>query len=311
MEKIYDIAILGAGPGGMTSAIYARRSGLDVLVIEKDKVGGALNATYEVANYTGFEKISGVGLAEKMYNHTKTLNTEYVFDEVKKVSVNGDIKTIECYKGTYKAKALILGFGASVRKLNLDNERKFVGRGISYCATCDGKLFENKTVAIVGGGNTALEDCYFLSNLAKKVYLIHRRDEFRGDDILINQIKNKENIELVLNSVVTKLTGNEKLEQIEVTNKVTSKTQNLDLDGLFVCIGRGPDTEMIDGKLTLSETGHIITDENMKTNIDGVYAIGDIRQCPLRQIVTACSDGAIAATKIFEYLKVLKGKQKQ
>lgn len=310
MEKIYDIAILGAGPGGMTSAIYARRAGLDVIVIEKEKVGGALNATYEIANYTGFEKISGKELAEKMYNHTKTLNTEYVFDEVKKVSVQGEIKVVDCYKGSYKARTLILGFGASVRKLNLDNERKFVGRGISYCATCDGKLFEDKTVAIVGGGNTALEDCYFLSNLAKKVYLIHRRDEFRGDAILSKQVKEKENIQLVLNSAISKLIGNEQLEQIEVTNKVTNEVSNIKLDGLFVCIGRGPDTEMIDGDLTLSENGYIVTDDCMRTNFDGVFAIGDIRNTPLRQIVTACSDGAIAATKAFEYIKIQKVKQK-
>lgn len=310
MEKIYDIAILGAGPGGMTSAIYARRAGLDVVIIEKGAVGGALNATYEVANYTGFEKISGKDLAEKMYNHTKTLNTEYVFDEVKKVSVEGYVKTVECYKGTYKARTLILGFGASVRKLNLDNERSFVGKGLSYCATCDGKLFEDKTVAIVGGGNTALEDCFYLSNIAKKVYLIHRREEFRGEKILIEQIKQKENIELVLNSYVSKLEGGDTLQKIETTNKVTNEISILNLDGLFVCIGRGPDTEMIDGDLKLTENGYILTDECMRTNYDGVFAIGDIRNTPLRQIVTACSDGAIAATKAFEYIKVLKAKQK-
>lgn len=310
MEKIYDVAILGAGPGGMTAAIYARRAGLDVIVIEKEKVGGALLATYEIANYTGFEKITGKELADRMFNHTKTLNTEYAYDEVKKVTVEGDVKVVECYKQTFKARTLILGFGASVRKLNLDNERKFVGRGISYCATCDGKLFEGKTVAIVGGGNTALEDCFFLSNLAKKVYLIHRREEFRGDAILSKQVKEKANIELVLNSAISKLIGDEQLKQIEVTNKVTGEIKPIDIDGLFVCIGRGPDTEMIDGDLKLSENGYIITDDCMRTNFDGVFAIGDIRNTPLRQIVTACSDGAIAATKAFEYIKIQKVKQK-
>ncbi len=310
MEKIYDVAILGAGPGGMTAAIYARRAGLEVIVIEKEKVGGALLATYEIANYTGFEKITGKELADRMFNHTKTLNTEYAYDEVKKVIVEGDVKVVECYKQTFKARTLILGFGASVRKLNLDNERKFVGRGISYCATCDGKLFEGKTVAIVGGGNTALEDCFFLSNLAKKVYLIHRREEFRGDAILSKQVKEKANIELVLNSAISKLIGDEQLKQIEVTNKVTGEIKPIDIDGLFVCIGRGPDTEMIDGDLKLSENGYIITDDCMRTNFDGVFAIGDIRNTPLRQIVTACSDGAIAATKAFEYIKIQKVKQK-
>lgn len=311
MGKVYDVAILGAGPGGMTAAIYARRAGLDVVVIEKGDVGGALNVTYEVANYTGFEKISGKDLAKKMYEHTKTLNTEYVFDEVKKVSVDGEIKKVECFKtGCYEARTIILGFGASVRKLNLENERNFVGRGISYCATCDGKLFEGKTVAVVGGGNTALEDCFYLSNFAKKVYLIHRREEFRGDEILVKQVKEKDNIELVLNSIPSKLIGAEALEAIEVTNKVTEKTSTINLDGLFVCIGRGPDTEMIDGNLELTENGYIKTDDCMRTNYEGVFAIGDIRSTPLRQIVTACSDGAIAATKAFEYIKVLKAKTK-
>jgi len=304
MDKVYDIAILGAGPGGMTAAIYAKRSGLDVVIIEKGAVGGAVATTYEVANYPGFIKISGRELSEKMYEHTKSLNIEYIWDEVKKVVPDGEIKEVVCYQNTYKAKVVILGFGASVRKLNLDNERSFVGRGISYCATCDGALFKDRTVAIVGGGNTALEDCYYLSNIAKKVYLIHRRDEFRGDEILAKQVREKDNIQLVLNSGVTKLTGEKFLQQIDVTNKVTNETTTLDIDGLFVCIGRGPDTEMIAGDIKLSDNGYILTDENMKTNYDGVYAIGDIRQTPLRQIVTACSDGAIAATKAFEYIKL-------
>ena len=189
---------------------------------------------------------------------------------------------------------------------NLENEKSFIGKGISYCATCDGNLFKGKTVAIVGGGNTALEDCFYLSNLAEKVYLIHRRDEFRGDQILSQQVKDKENIEIVYNSTVSKITGDTVLKSIEVLNKVTNETTEIKLDGLFVCIGRGPDTEMVDGNLTLSEQGYIITDACMRTNYEGVFAIGDIRQTPLRQIVTACSDGAIAATKAFEYIKTHK-----
>jgi len=308
MEKVYDLAILGGGPGGMTAAIYAKRSGLDVVMIEKGVPGGAVATTYEVANYPGILSISGSELADKMFEHVKSLNVEVIFDEVNKVTLDGDVKKIYCYQQEIKARSVILGFGASVRKLNLENERKFVGRGISYCATCDGKLFEGKTVAVVGGGNTALEDCFYLSNLAKKVYLIHRRDEFRGDEILSKQVKEKENIELVLNSVPTKILGEEVLNGIEVVNKISNESRTINLDGIFVCIGRGPDTSMIDGKLNLSENGYILTDENMKTNYDGVFAIGDIRQTPLRQIVTACSDGAIAATKVFEYIKVLKAK---
>jgi len=310
VEKIYDVAILGAGPGGLTAGIYAKRAGLDVVIIEKGAVGGAVATTYEVANYPGFIKISGAELSEKMFEHAKSLNIDFVWDEVKKVVPEGEEKVVECYKQTIKARALILGFGASVRKLGLSNERAFVGKGISYCATCDAMFFKDKEVAIVGGGNTALEDCYFLANQAKKVYLIHRRDEFRGEAILIKQIKEKENIELVLNSTVTDLYGETNLTGIEVTNKVTNEKTKINLDGLFVCIGRGPDTEMVAGDLNLSETGYIITDECMRTNFDGVFAIGDIRQTPLRQIVTACSDGAIAATKAFEIVKALRAKNK-
>ena len=310
MEKIYDVAILGAGPGGLTAGIYAKRAGLDVVIIEKGAVGGAVATTYEVANYPGFISISGAELSQKMFEHAQSLNIDFVWDEVKKVVPEGEEKVVECYKQTIKARVLILGFGASVRKLGLSTERQYVGKGISYCATCDGVLFKDKTVAIVGGGNTALEDCFYLSNQAKKVYLIHRRDEFRGEEILIKQIKEKENIELVLNSTVTELFGDTNLNGIEVTNKVTGEKTKIDLDGLFVCIGRGPDTEMVAGDLKLSESGYIVTDDCMRTNFEGVFAIGDIRQTPLRQIVTACSDGAIAATKAFEIIKLYRAAQK-
>lgn len=312
MEEIYDLLILGGGPGAMTAGIYAKRAGLKVAIIEKSVPGGAVTTTYEVANYPGFIKISGMDLANKMFEHTSQVGVEFIWDEVSKVFPEGEEKTVECYSGKkYTAKTIIIGFGASVRKLNLENERAFIGKGISYCATCDGALFKDREVAVFGGGNTALEDCYYLSNIAKKVYLIHRRDEFRGDDILVKQVKSKDNIELVLNSIVTKLNGEKTLTEIEVTNKITQEIKTLKVDCLFVCIGRGPDTEMISGKLNLSQNGYIITDECMRTNYDGVFAIGDIRETPLRQIVTACSDGAIAATKAYEYLKNLRLKNQE
>ena len=307
MEESYDLLILGGGPGSITAGIYAKRAGLKVAVIEKSVPGGAVTTTYEVANYPGFIKISGMDLANKMFEHASSLGVEFIWDEVSKVLPEGVEKKVECYSGkVYTAKALILGFGASVRKLNLDNERSFIGKGISYCATCDGALFKDQTVAVFGGGNTALEDCYYLSNIAKKVYLIHRRDEFRGDDILVKQVKSKDNIELVLNSIVTKLVGDKTLKEIEITNKITQEKTMLPISCLFVCIGRGPDTEMVKGNLNLSSNGYIITDESMRTNFEGVFAVGDIRETPLRQIVTACSDGAIAATKAFEYIKNLR-----
>ncbi len=305
-DKIYDMIIIGAGPGGMTAAIYAKRAGLDVVMIEKTLPGGAVATTYEVANYPGFTSISGMDLATKMFEHVQSLDVEMVFDEVKDTQLTETIKTVTCFNTVLKGKTVVIALGATTRKLNLENERQFVGRGISYCATCDGALFKDKTVAVVGGGNTALEDTMYLANLAKKVYLIHRRDQFRGEEILSKQVVEKENIELVLNSVPVQINGDTIIKSIDVQNKITNETRNLELDGLFVAIGRGPDTEFIDKAIQLNDAGYIVSDEYMRTNVAGVYVAGDIRNTPLRQIVTACSDGAIAATKAFEYIKTNK-----
>jgi thioredoxin reductase (NADPH) len=303
MEKVFDIVIIGAGPAGMSAGIYAKRSGLDVMIIEKSVPGGAITSSFEVSNYPGFVKISGMELATKMFEQVSSFGVPFEYDEVNRVTHSGDLFTVECLNHKFSSRAVIVAEGASVRKLNLENERKFIGKGISYCATCDGNFFKDKTVALVGGGNTALEDAFYLSNICKKIFLIHRRDEFRGQEILVNRIKNTKNIELVLNSTVTKLFGDEKLEKIEVTDKFSNAKTILEVSGLFVCIGRGPDTDMLPCEVKKNEAGYIVTDQNMKTNIDGLYATGDIRETPLRQVVTACSDGAIAATKIFEFLK--------
>lgn len=306
MEKIYDIAILGGGPAGITAGIYAKRAGLNVIIIEKSMPGGQIATTHEVANYTGIEKISGIDLAQKMFDHANSLKIEFIFDEVKSVSLTEDIKELVLFGGTIKARAVIISLGAAARKLNLSNERGFIGRGISYCATCDGSLYKDKEVAIVGGGNTAIEDAIYLANLVKKLYVIHRRDSFRSDkclqESLIKANDEKNNVEYVLNSVVTGLSGNKNLEKIKVTNLQEKTEKEIKLDGLFVAIGRGPDTDFLTG-VKLDENGYIITDNHMKTNIPGVFAAGDIRVTALRQIVTACSDGAIAATKAFEYIK--------
>lgn len=303
MEKIYDIAILGGGPGGITAGIYAKRAGLDVVIIEKNMPGGAITTTPEISNYTGFSSISGMELATKMFEHAGNFNIPFVFDEVKSVELEGEVKKVVCFGQEILAKTIIIGTGASVRKLDVVGEKKFLGKGISYCATCDGNFFKGLKVAVVGGGNTALEDALYLSNLASDVYLIHRRDEFRGQEYLVQKLKERENIHFVLNSVVSALDGEEKLTGVVVENLETKAHQNLKIDGLFVCIGRGPDTDVYGNKLKLTDGGYIQTDCNMKTNIDGVFAIGDIRNTPLRQVITACSDGAIAATKAFEYIK--------
>ena len=306
MEKIYDIAILGGGPGGITASIYAKRAGLDVVVIEKNMPGGAITTTPEISNYTGFLSISGMDLATKMFEHATSFDIPFIFDEVKSVDLLGETKKVECFGQTIFAKTIIIGIGASVRRLDVVGEKKFIGKGISYCATCDGNFFKGHKVAVVGGGNTALEDALYLSNLASDVFLIHRREEFRGQEYLVNKLKEKDNVHFVLNSVVTSLEGQDKLSSVVIENLESKQQTPLAVDGLFVCIGRGPDTDIFGGQLQLNDAGYIKTDCNMKTNIDGVFAIGDIRNTPLRQIITACSDGAIASTKAFEYIKTKK-----
>ena len=300
--KIYDTIILGAGPAGLTAGIYCKRAGMDIVVIEKNMPGGQVGTTYEVCNYPGFDKISGIDLATKMFEHASSIGVEVVFEEVKKVNLTDKIKTVETFSGTYLGKSVIICFGAAARKLNLDNERQYIGKGISYCATCDGALYKDLQVAVVGGGNTAIEDAIYLSNIEKKVYLIHRRDEFRAEKALQDSIKKIGNVEYVLSSVVVGLNGNEKIQSIDVKNLADNTVKNIKIDGLFVAIGRGPETDFLDG-VNVDKNGYVISDANMCTNIEGVFVAGDIRNTPLRQIVTACSDGAIAATKAYEYIK--------
>ena len=303
MQELYDMILIGGGPAAFTAGIYARRSGLSVLMIEKNIPGGAVAITNEVCNYPGFQKIGGPELANLMFEHATSLGVDVVFDEVTSTVLDGKEKIVNTFNGTYKARTVIICLGAAARKLAAEGEKAYFGKGISYCATCDGNLYKDKVVAVVGGGNSALEDAVYMSNIAKKVYLIHRRDEFRGDDILVKDVKSQPNIELVLCSKVNKIEGDGKLQNIVVENIPNKTTSNITLDGLFVSIGRGPDTEVIDKKVVRNESGYIPGDEKMKTNLDGVYVAGDIRETPLRQIVTACSDGAIAATAAFQYIK--------
>lgn len=301
MEEIYDVICLGGGPAAITAGIYAKRAGLKVMIIEKSVPGGQIATTYEVCNYPGFIKISGVDLATKFFEHANAYDIPIVFEEIKDVTLEGEIKEIVTFEGTYKCKTIIICLGAMVRKLNLGNERQYIGKGLSYCATCDGTLYKDKTVAVVGGGNTAIEDAIYMAGLAKKVYLVHRREGFRADKMLLDDLRSRSNVEFVLNSVVASIDGAEHIEHVVLDNLQDKTQRTLDIDGLFVAIGRGPDTEVVHG-VELDERGYIIADEKMRTNIPGVYAAGDIRNTPLRQIVTACSDGAIAATAAYEYI---------
>ena len=304
---MYDVIIVGGGPAGLTAGIYACRAGLKTLLIERMMPGGQIGLTSTIENYPGFEKIDGVDLAVKMHNHAQNAGCEFDFAEVVSFDFDGEEKIVNTHNASYKTKTIILSLGASAKQLQVENEKKFVGRGLSYCATCDGTLYKNKVVAVVGGGNTSLEDCIYLSGLAKTVYLIHRRDAFRGDDTLVKALNatanSNQNIKLLLNSKVTGLVGQDRLQSLQVQDIATGKTQAIDVDGLFVAIGRKPDTEILAGKINLDKNGYVITDEKMKTNLDGVFACGDIRVKSLRQIVTACSDGAIAAISAFEYVR--------
>ena len=298
---LYDIIIVGAGPAGLTAAIYARRANKKVLVLEAKTYGGQIINTLDIENYPVEEHISGFDFATKLYNQAKNLGTEILFEKVVDLNNLGKEKEVITTKNIYKTKAIILATGSENRKLGLSNEDELVGKGLSYCATCDGAFYKKKDVAIVGGGNTALEDTLYLTDLVNKVYLIHRRDEFRGDPTIVEKLKEKDNVEFVYNSNVTKLISNDKLEAIEVTNKDGTKKE-INVSGLFVAIGKVPENENFKNLISLDDSGYIIASEDCHTNIEGIFVAGDNRVKELRQLVTATSDGAIAATEAVKYI---------
>ena len=302
---LYDVIIVGGGPAGLTAAIYSLRARKKVLLIERMVPGGQIAYTTVVENYPGIKKISGAELSEQMFEHAKSFGLEVVFSDALEMELNAKIKTVKTHSGTFEGKTVILCLGASAKQLNLPNEKKFIGRGVSYCATCDGNFFKNKKVAIVGGGNSSLEDSLHLAGIAKEVYVINRKDKFKGEHILIEQAENmckvNENYKIIYNSAVEEIIGEDKLSKIKVQNLITKDEKELDVDALFIAIGRKPDTEMLNGLLEL-ENGYIVTNEKMETSIAGVYAAGDVRKKQLRQIVTAASDGAIASINTNEYI---------
>ena len=289
---MYDIIVVGAGPAGLTAAIFARRANKNVLVIEAKAYGGQiLNATH-IENYPGFEVISGFDYAEKLYNQAKKLGAEIIFETVERV--NSD-RTVVTNKNTYSAKAVILATGVQSRKLNIENESNYIGKGISYCATCDGNFFRGKTVAVVGGGDAAIDDANYLADIANKVYLIHRRDEFRAEKSDLDILKSRDNVEFILNANVKKLNGENNLESIDVLfNDETEK--NILVDGLFIAVGQEPKNEMFSNVVDLNEHGYIISEDGVHTKTKGIYVAGDNRIKLLRQLTTAVSDGSIAAT---------------
>lgn len=291
---MYDIIIIGAGPSGMSAALYALRANKKVLLLEKECFGGQIINASSIENYPALSNVSGYDFATNLYNQIKSLGVILKYEEVLEVT---DKKEVITRKDTYKGKNIIIATGLKKRKLNLENEDKLLGSGISYCATCDGNFYKNKNVAVVGGGNTALEDALYLSNIASKVYLIHRRDKFRGEKKLISEVKEKNNIELILNSNITKIIGEDNLNSIEITDN-RNNISRLEIDGLFIAIGNIPDNNRFKNIIDLDENGYIIANTNLKTKTDNIYVAGDTRVKTLRQLVTATADGAIAATEI-------------
>lgn len=296
---MYDIIIIGSGIAGLTSAIYALNNKRKVLILESQTYGGQIINSNIINNYPGFLEISGFDLMTNIYNQVKNLGGVIKYEEVLEITKN---KKIITKNETYEAKSIIISTGLSPRKLNLENEDKFIGKGISYCATCDGSFYKDKDVMVVGGGNTAIEDVIYLSNICKKVYLVYRRKELRKDVNLTEKLKTLSNVEIIYNSNIEKLNGDESLNSVDIINKDTEKITNIIIDGLFVAIGKIPSGNIFKDLLNVTENGYIITDEDCHTNIDGIYAAGDIRKKNLRQLVTAASDGAIAAIEAIKYI---------
>lgn len=300
-----DMIIVGAGTAGLSAAIYAQRSGLKALVLEGNAYGGQIVNTPDIENYPGIAHISGFDFATNLYQQALDLGAKVQYEKVVEVIDDGEIKTVKTTKNEYQTKALILATGLVRRHIGLPNEDRFMGKGVSYCATCDGAFFKNKVVAVNGGGNVALEDAQYLADLCEKVYIIHRRDAFRAEQAEINRILEKKNIECVYDSTVTKLNGNDHLESIEVRDK-EGNTRQLDVVALFVAIGQIPLNEAFKNIVDLDESGYIKADELGYTNHPGIFAAGDCRVKSLRQLATAASDGANAATSAYHYLLTLK-----
>lgn len=301
MEKIYDVIIIGSGPAGMTAAIYARRFNLSVLVLEYNAPGGAMVNTDEISNYPGFNTINGVDLSMNMYTQMMNLNVDYQGVKVEKVNkINDKNFIVSGGNKEFHGKSIIIATGTRNRVLGLESEKRFFYRGISWCAICDGPLYKEKDVAVIGGGNSALSAALTLSKFVNKVYLVHRREEFRSEKITTDKVLNNQKIELVLNSNVNDFYGNDKLEGITVIDKQGNQ-RKLNISGCFEEIGRIPNTEFLDIVAKTSD-GYIIVDEDCKTNVDGIYACGDVVNKKIRQIATAVNDGAIAGLAISNYL---------
>lgn len=307
MNQTYDVVIVGGGPAGLTASIYAKRAALSALVVEKQPFcGGQVLNTYEVDNYPGFPGIDGFSLGEKFHEHAEKLEAEFHTGEMTSLLDEGKEKVITLKSGEeIRARGVILALGAVHRKAMVPGEEELAGKGVSYCATCDGAFFRNKTAAVIGGGDVALEDAIFLARLCKKVYVIHRRDEFRGAKSLQKKLMEQENVEILWDTVLEEIHGSDLVEGIQVRNVKSGETKELALDGVFVAIGTVPDTKALEGVVDLDEKGYIKAGEDGATSVPGVFCAGDCRTKKLRQIVTSASDGANCVFSLEQYLTLL------
>lgn len=302
-QRIYDMVIIGGGPGGYTAALYAARAGLNVVVLEKLSPGGQMALTTQVDNFPGVDAgIDGYTLGEIMQRNAESFGAVTELAEVQSVDFSSDPKKIETNEGTFYGKTVVYAAGAGPRELGLPNEKPLTGRGVNYCASCDGMFYKGKTVVVVGGGNSAVEDALLLSRVAKKVIVVHRRDTLRATKVYHKPLMEAENVEFFWNSAVTQLLENGKLTGIVVQNLLTGEETTVECDGVFISIGRKPATALVDGQVELDKSGYILADETTRTSRPGVFAVGDVRTKAVRQIVTAASDGAVAVHFAEEYL---------
>lgn len=303
MEKTYDVIIIGGGPAGYTSAIYASRAGLDTLVLEKFLAGGQMTQTQQIDNYPGFDTgVDGFTLGFKMQQGAERFGAQTLQTEVTAVDLLSKVKAITTADGIFFARCVIIATGAGHKHLGLEEEESLIGRGVGYCAACDGMFYKGKRVVVIGGGNSAAQDALLLSKICEKVTLIHRRDTLRAERVYHRPLMSAENVEFVWNSEVTELLAAEKVTGVKVKNRLDGSEKEIAADGVFISIGREPETSLFKGQTDLDKEGYIIADESTRTNIDGVFAVGDVRAKPVRQIVTAASDGATASHFAEEYL---------
>ena len=303
MKKFYDMLIVGGGPGGYSAALYAARAGLSAAVLERMSIGGQMALTHQIDNYPGFaEGVDGYNLGDQMRRGAERFGAQTILTDVQKLELQGERKLVHTSEGVLESRTVVLATGAGPRPLGLERESEFIGSGLSYCAHCDGMFFRGKTVAVVGGGNSAVGDALILSRICREVILIHRRDTLRATRLYHKQLEEAGNIRILWNSVPTALLGDARLEGLEVQNVQSGEKQTLSLDGLFVSIGRIPATELVKGQLALDENGYILAGESTATSIPGVFAVGDVRTKALRQIITAAADGAVAAHHAEEFL---------